>query len=204
MRINPAVLDLGIGNTLALVSMAANQGFNLDVTLGSNELANRSHLIIPGVGNFSRAATALERDGVAEAILNFAASGKPLLGVCLGMQLLGRHSDESGDRGLSLIDFAVEELPNSSGTKVPHIGWNFVRTAATSKLLGDEVGESTKFYFNHGFAILGGETSWAKGVTESGVAFTSVVEKDNVMGVQFHPEKSHVFGMALLKRFLSL
>jgi glutamine amidotransferase len=184
--------------------MAKNQGFTVDVVSDPKTLANYSHLLLPGVGNFSRGAAALDQEGFRDSILRFSSSGKALLGICLGMQLLGRGSEESGDRGLSLVDFTVEKLPSSSGTKVPHIGWNFVRTTGNSKLLPDNLGESNKFYFNHGFALLGSQSTYATGITESGVVFTSVLEKENVMGVQFHPEKSHVFGMALLKGFLSL
>lgn len=204
MPVKPAIVDLGIGNNLALVSMAANQGFSLDVISDPNELQEYSHLFLPGVGNFSRGVAALEREGQWEAITNFASSGKPLLGICLGMQLLGKKSEESGQPGLSLIDFVVEKMPSFPAAKVPHIGWNFVTTTGTSKLLGEERGKATKFYFNHGFALLGGQNPYSTGITENGASFTSVVEKDNVMGVQFHPEKSHVFGMALLRRFLSL
>lgn len=204
MTTHAGIIDLGIGNTLALVSMSTNQGFGVDLVSDPKALANYSHLILPGVGNFSRGAAALDQDGFGDAILRYTASGKPLLGICLGMQLLGRSSEESGNRGLCLIDFIVQKLPSSSGTKVPHIGWNYVRSTGSSKLLGDELGESPKFYFNHGFAFLGSQNPYSTGITESGLPFTSVVEKENVMGVQFHPEKSHVFGMALLKRFLSM
>ena len=204
MTTQAGILDLGIGNTLALVSMSKNQGFSAELVSNPNSLANYSHLILPGVGNYSRGVEALDQDGFRDSILRFAASGKPLLGICLGMQLLGTSSDESVGQGLSLIKFKVQKLPSSAGTKVPHIGWNFVETIANSKLLGEEKSLGIKFYFNHGFALMGFQTPESKGITKSGAPFTSVIEAGNVMGVQFHPEKSHVFGMRLLNRFLSL
>lgn len=204
MGIKAGIIDLGIGNTLALVSMAGNQGYLAEPVSSANHLSTYSHLILPGVGNYARGVQALDDAGFREGISRFVESGKPILGICLGMQLLGTSSEESEELGLGLLEFAVCRLPKTDGTKVPHIGWNYVKSTRTSRLLGDEASALNKFYFNHGFALLDSSNPFSTGVTVSGSGFTSVLESGNIMGVQFHPEKSHRFGMDLMDRFLSL
>ncbi len=204
MSTRPGIIDLGIGNSLALVSMSRSLGHKAETVEDSTQLSSFTHLILPGVGNYSRGVDALDKGGFREAIMQFAHSGKPLLGICLGMQLLGSTSEESELGGLSLLNFRVDKLPTTSGAKVPHIGWNFVKQTSPSKLLSGGIGSLTKYYFNHSFALLGSENSASTGTSDSGGVFTAIIEQQNIFGVQFHPEKSHQFGKELLNRFLSL
>lgn len=170
----------------------------------AEKLETFSHLILPGVGHYSRGVSALDLSGLRPAILQFVTSGRQLLGICLGMQLLGTTSEESTGAGLSLIDFKVSRLPPSPDSKVPHIGWNFVDHQEKSKLVAGDPSSQPKYYFNHGYALLDTDQVFVKGVSECGAPFASVVEQDNLFGVQFHPEKSHKFGAELIRKFLSI
>lgn len=170
----------------------------------AEQLQTFSHLILPGVGHYFMGVSALDLSDLRPAILQFVASGKQLLGVCLGMQLLGTTSDESSGAGLSLIDFTIGRIPPSPDSKVPHIGWNYVDHYEGSKLVSGNTSDQPKYYFNHGFALLDTEQSYVKGISECGTRFAAVVEQDNIFGVQFHPEKSHKFGAELIRKFLSI
>jgi glutamine amidotransferase len=154
---------------------------------------------LPGVGHYTEGARRLSEGGWRAPIAEFAASGKPLLGICLGMQLLGEGSAEGDGEGLGLLPFRLERLPAAPGTPVPHMGWNTVAAAgAGSPLLESE--EEARFYFVHSYAVRA-DSALAQGTTDYGTPFASVVGRGNVHGVQFHPEKSHRFGMTLLRNF---
>jgi imidazole glycerol-phosphate synthase subunit HisH len=170
-----------------------------EVTSSPESLDRFSHLVLPGVGHYTEGTTRLNDGGWREPIIDFAGSGKPLLGVCLGMQLLGEGSEEGDGEGLGLLPFRLEKIPVAPGTPVPHMGWNtVVASGKGSPLLESE--EEARFYFVHSFAVRA-DSAVAQGVTDYGVPFASVVGHENVHGVQFHPEKSHRFGLTLLRNF---
>lgn len=204
MNTRVAIIDYGFGNTGSILNMLKKIGVtNVKVTKDEDEIMNSSHLILPGVGRFDNAMKSLISLKLDIVIKNYVASNKPLLGICLGMQLLSSHSEEGNVNGLGLIDFNVKRIPYAEFRKVPHMGMNL---AKVSKLLSIHNGlEESRFYFVH--------TYYASEVDEENILFTtqygdfdfvSGVIKSNVFGVQFHPEKSHRFGMQFLKNFIEL
>lgn len=189
------VVDYGMGNLRNVRRALEHIGCEVQVTPDPDAIRQATTLILPGVGAFGEAVTRIDALGLRGPIMDHAGAGKPMLGICLGMQLLFQDSEESpGARGLGLIPGSITRFRTS--LVVPHIGWNDVRPVASSTLLAPEGG---CFYFVHSFHA--GETSAAVGTTEYGVTFTAVVEQRNVFGVQFHPEKSQAAGIELLRRF---
>ena len=161
--------------------------------------------VLPGVGAFGDAMDALRRSGLIPAIRAFVGSGRPFLGICLGMQALFDESEEGrGTRGLGLIPGQVRRLPDC-GLKIPHIGWNSLVPQKKSPLLGglDQGGEIYA-YFVHSYACCPDGEEDVLTVTEYGIPFASAVERGNVMGVQFHPEKSGDDGQRMLSNFAAM
>jgi glutamine amidotransferase len=211
--INVVVVDVGLGNLRsverALVRAASDAGIDVRVrvTPDADAIARADKVVVPGQGAFRDCARALgDGRGLGDAIRASIASGKPYLGICLGLQVLFETSDEaSGCAGLAVLAGDVVRLPDrdASGAqvKIPHIGWNTVEpgAAATSVLPRDP----SWFYFVHSFAVRPRDPSVIAATTAYGATFVSAVAKDNVLAVQFHPEKSQGAGLALLTRFLS-
>lgn len=200
-----AIIDYGVGNLFSLSSSLTYLGLAHKITNNPAELAAADRLILPGVGAFGDAAAKLAQGGRADEIKRMAKDGKPLLGICLGMQLLFDKSYEFGEhKGLGLISGTVEALKDDlpCGLKVPHIGWNSLRLKPDEPLFkycrqGDYV------YFVHSF--------WAKNcaadivaVADYGIPVTAAVRRGNVVGMQFHPEKSGQVGLSLLKAWAEL
>lgn len=161
-------------------------------------------LILPGVGSFDFGAEAIDQCGLRSFLCDAAAAGHSLLGICLGMQLLCRGSEEGSRAGLGLIPGDVVRLnPGPERVRIPHMGWNVVKPSRSNPLL-PMGGEEQRFYFTHSYRVRcdSDEEVWA--TTVHGTEFPSVIGSGNVMGVQFHPEKSHRFGKSLLERFASL
>lgn len=198
------VLDCGIGNVGALRTMYRRLGHHAEIIDAPCPLAPGDRLILPGVGAFDAGAAGLERHGFVSFIREAAEAGHFLLGICLGMQLFCRGSEEGGRPGLGLIDADVTRLdPGPERLRIPHMGWNVVTPVRRNPLLPMH-GEEQRFYFTHSYCVRCDRDSdvWAR--TRHGSEFPSAVGVDNVMGVQFHPEKSHRFGKALLDRFAKL
>jgi glutamine amidotransferase len=193
------IVHSGIGTTASMLNMFRHIGVDAELTREPSSLAAYSHLVLPGVGHFSEGSRRLADGGWVDPILAFAQTGKPVLGVCLGMQLLGESSEEGAGEGLGLLPFSLKKLPADAGVPVPHMGWNTLTEADDSSGLL-EMDDDARFYFVHSFAVDASDPS-ALAITQHGREFASVVGRDNVQGVQFHPEKSHRFGMALLSNF---
>lgn len=195
-----AIADYGIGN-LRSVQKAFNKiGYDAVITGDKTLIESASHIVLPGVGAFADAINLLKTTGLDKVIINQAKTGKPILGICLGMQLLFESSSESGVHdGLGLIQGKITRF--DIDLKVPQVGWNSVKVAKPSKILNNVDGEY--FYFVHSFcaAEINEETC---GITDYGVEFTSAVENANVFGVQFHPEKSGESGLKILKNFAEI
>ena len=167
------------------------------------ELSNVDCLVLPGVGSFRSAMEDLERRDLPQAIKAFASIGKPILGICLGMQLLSEGSSEGGEtKGLGLIPGYVTDLQMSPDSRVPHVGWNSVDYSKPHYIL-DDIPSGTDFYFVHSFAIHDIDGEYTVATTRHGDRFVSAVGRDNILGVQFHPEKSQKQGSHLLQNFLS-
>ena len=193
------IIDYGVGNLFSLRSSFAAIGVEAFVSGDAGELAKADRLILPGVGAFGDAAEKLRASGLDAFVREQAAAGKPLMGICLGMQLLFERSYEYGEHfGLGLLKGQVVGMSGRlpEGLKIPHMGWNALKIEKDAKLLE----EGSYVYFVHSFYAENCEDSIAA-VTDYGIPITAAVEKGNIFGCQFHPEKSGNVGLAILKKF---
>lgn len=200
------VVDYNMGNLRSVYNAFEKIGKKVDIVTKTDKLKEYDKIILPGVGAFGDAMKSLEATGMREAILDFSVSNKPLLGICLGMQLLFEKSSEFGEtKGLSLIPGSVEEFDKSkfkTRLKVPHMGWNEIFIQKESPLLKG-IDDETYLYFVHSFHAICAD-KYIIGKTTYGYDFTSIVQKDNIFGFQPHPEKSHDNGLKILKNFVEL
>ncbi|HEX6025312.1 MAG TPA: imidazole glycerol phosphate synthase subunit HisH [Solirubrobacter sp.] len=193
-----AIADYGMGNRRSVEKALAHVGHESVVT---SDVRDASAIILPGVGAFPEAMRNLERSGLGEALIERAAAGVPVLGICLGMQLLFESSTEhEGAAGLGILPGAVTALESP---RLPHIGWNLV-TFERPSALTEGLGEAAAFYHVHSFACRPADPSDIVGTSEYGERFVSIVERDNVMAAQFHPEKSSLDGLRMLRNFASV
>ena len=197
-----AIVDYGVGNLFSLKSSFAAIGAQTVVSGDRAVLHSADKIILPGVGAFSDAAEKLRKSGLDEFIKEEAALGKPIMGICLGMQLLFEKSFEYGEHdGLGLLKGAVMPMSKYSQTlKLPHMGWNKLHITNENSRLMKNTSEGEHVYFVHSFCAIGCEDSLAA-VSEYGFNVTAAVEKGNVYGCQFHPEKSGEAGLKILKAF---
>jgi imidazole glycerol-phosphate synthase subunit HisH len=195
-----ALVDYGMGNRRSVEKALEHVGAGVVRTAERDEIAAAAAIVLPGVGAFPEAMRRLRALGLVELLRDRAAAGVPLLGICLGMQLLFDSSTEhEGSGGLGLLPGTVTRL-DAPGLKVPHIGWNTV-TFERPSALTDGLGAAAAFYHVHTYACRPAEEADVVGRGEYGERFVSIVERGNVMGVQFHPEKSSLDGLALLRNF---
>lgn len=198
------VLDCGIGNVGALKSMYWRLGIKAELIDAPRKLEQGDRLVLPGVGSFDYGAKALEDHGFVDFVREAVAQGHPLLSICLGMQLLCRGSEEGNRPGLGIIPADVIRLdPGPERLRIPHMGWNIAKPIRPNPLLPMD-GEQQRFYFTHTFRVRCDRDEQVWATTDYGTVFPSAIGAGNVMGVQFHPEKSHRFGKALLERFAAL
>lgn len=201
-----AIMDYGVGNLGSILNMLRKAGAAATVTSEPSDLETATRVILPGVGAFDHAMRALHASGLVPPLLHAVqGEGKPLLGICLGMQMLGHRSEEGELPGLGLIEAETcrFSFPSPTDLKVPHMGWNEVRSVRPHPLLA-EGDEPPRFYFLHSYYVRCLASERLVGETVHGLPFASVFASGNVMGVQFHPEKSHRFGLDLLRRFATL
>jgi glutamine amidotransferase len=191
-----AIVDYGAGNLNSLRKAFEFLEANVEVTTRPEVVAAADRIVLPGVGNFS-ALSALDNTGLREAVLDGAKAGKPFLGICLGMQWLFEGSDEAPEfAGAALLPGRCCAFPGS--VKSPHVGWNSLTVCKESKLLRD-IASDAFVYFTHSFrAPIVAATAAS---TPYGAPFSAVVERDNIFGVQFHPEKSWTVGLQILRNF---
>jgi len=197
------VIDYGMGNLRSVLNAIAYLGCQGRLVDEPGRLANCDHLILPGVGAFAKAMENLEARGLVPAIRQHAAEKKPLLGICLGMQVLATAGDEPYPcDGLNLIPGTVTRLPVKATTAVPHVGWNSIRLLRDHPVF-EGVRRDVDFYFVHsyGFQSPDGDKSSVLAETEYDVTFPSAIALGSVVGLQFHPEKSQVAGLRILERF---
>lgn len=200
-----AVIDYGVGNLFSLKSSLQAIGADAVVTRERDCILQADHVILPGVGAFGDAACKLKETGMFDVVKEVAAKGTPILGICVGMQLLFDESLEFGrHEGLGLIPGTVDAIEPRIGADldVPHMGWNSLSFQKDSRLFAD-IPEHAFVYFVHSYAAFGCEP-YVSALTEYGIPLTAAVEKDNVYGTQFHPEKSGATGLSILKNFCSL
>ncbi len=200
-----AIIDYGVGNLFSLKSSLKEIGAEAVVTSDEKVIAEADRIILPGVGAFEDAARKLRESGMAEVVKREAAAGKPMMGICLGMQLMFDVGYEYGvHEGLGLIKGSVRPIADviPAGYKIPHIGWNLLRFRKESPLF-KYIKEEDYVYFVHSYYAAECDES-VIAVTEYGAELTAAVANGNVYGCQFHPEKSGEVGMKILKAFVEL
>jgi len=199
------LIDYGMGNHLSVRNALSRLGYNSSISQDPIVIKNSDFIILPGVGSLRRAMENLNGLGLSEAIIQAATeNGIPMLGICLGMQLLGSESTEDGiSEGLHLIDNKISKLDSSSGIRIPHVGFNNVYWK-TANALTDELNQNSDFYFTHSYAMTDSDKSADYIYCDYGAPFVAGFRKHNIFGVQFHPEKSQRTGLKLLKNFLEI
>ncbi|HEV7701260.1 MAG TPA: imidazole glycerol phosphate synthase subunit HisH [Pyrinomonadaceae bacterium] len=208
MAVSIAIVDLGIGNLRSVWRGLNRVGVAASVVADARGIRSADKIILPGVGNFGRAMSGLTRLGILDA-LNEAVQikKKPILGICLGMELMANRSEESGTQGLGWLNGNVVKLRpgDPERFKVPYIGWNRVNVTRSAAIMR-EIDENAEFYFLHSYVleleiedrkVVAGETVYE-------TAFPSVIQRENIFGVQFHPEKSHDAGERVLRNFVEI
>jgi len=198
-----AIVDYGLGNLKSVKSALDRLGVEAAITSQPGAILAADGVIFPGVGAFPRAMHNLRELGILEAVRGAATSGKPFLGICLGLQLLFTESSEHGRHtGLGIIPGKVIRF-ETGALKVPHMGWNQVRQARSSELFAG-IPDGSFFYFAHSYYAAPDEPAVVIGSTDYGVRFASAVQRGSVFATQFHPEKSGPTGLRMLESFCRL
>lgn len=200
------IIDYDMGNVGSIKNMLEYLGFT-DIVISSDRdtIINSTHVILPGVGSFDEGMKGLEARGLDVILKEYAnIYKKPLLGICLGMQLLGNASEEGSKKGLGLIDFHSIKFQLSNGLKVPHMGWNTIHVNNTNNPLTKGLDDDYRYYFVHSYHAVCNNEEPVLLTTNYGYDVVVGIGRENVYGVQFHPEKSHKFGMKLLQNFIGI
>jgi glutamine amidotransferase len=197
-----AIVDYDMGNLGSIKNMIKKVGGESIITKDIDAISKAKGIILPGVGSFDTGVDNLKKydlfEFIKDAVLE---KGKPILGICLGMQLLTNRSEEGTKEGLGLIDAETIKFKESNDKKIPYMGWNIVDKSKQS-LLFENFSESPRFYFVHSYYVKCNDIQDVLGKSKNGLFFDSAFEKENILGVQFHPEKSHRFGITLMHGFL--
>lgn len=200
-----AILDYGLGNLGSIANMLKVIGEKSKITNKAEEIRNADGIILPGVGAFDAGMQRLNDTGLTRTIKDSASKGTPVLGICLGMQLLGHRSEEGTMSGLSLIPFECKKFKFSTDStlKIPHMGWDIVDIKKHHPIVGGLEG-TQRYYFVHSYHAVCDSDENVLMTCDYGYGFAASVINDNIIGVQFHPEKSHDFGLALLTNFVGM
>jgi glutamine amidotransferase len=201
---NIVIIDYGMGNVGSISNMLKYLGAKATISNDFSAIKNADKLILPGVGHFDKAMENITRHSLQGVIHEMALEKKkPFLGICLGMQLMCNSSDEGKSPGLKLVDAEVKKFnfPNNKELKIPHMGWNYIQPKKPSNILNG-LDQKSRFYFVHSYFVECAIDIDVLTETNYGNPFVSSFEQNNLIGVQFHPEKSHRFGMTLFKNFL--
>ena len=198
------IIDYGSGNQKSLYNLINYLGYNVCFSRSENDIKNSSHLLLPGVGSYADLMLRLNSLNLHEILTDYVLIKKKLfLGICVGMQILSTLGNEHvRTRGLNFIEGEVRKI-NSGSLKIPHIGWNNV-TLKKNSFIGSEQFVDLDFYFLHSYIFEPKDKNNIVGFTEYGECFPSIINKENIWGYQFHPEKSQHSGKMMLKNFLKL
>lgn len=198
-----AIIDYGAGNLHSVKNALDFLGAESIITPNSEEILACDKIILPGVGAFGDAMDCLAKTGLDQTVKKAVELNKPLLGICLGLQLMFEESEEApGKKGLGIFKGKIVKIPDH-GLKIPHMGWNSLALTKDSKLLKD-LGEEPYVYFVHSYYLTTPEKDIVSAYTEYGERLDVAVERDNVFAAQFHPEKSGDVGMKILKNFINI
>lgn len=199
-----AIIDYDAGNIKSVEKAIASLGETAVVTRDPDVLRSADRVILPGVGSFGTAMENLEKYGLTEVIREICKSGKPFLGICLGLQLLFEESDETpGVKGLGILDGKILRIPDAPDLKIPHMGWNSLHLSNNGRLF-EGIEEGSFVYFVHSYYLKAEKESIVKASTDHGVTIHASVEEGNVFACQFHPEKSSSTGLKILENFLRI
>ena len=202
-----AIIDYGIGNLRSAEKAFQHLGFDAHLTQDPAVLASAKKIVLPGVGAFGQCMSGLRACGFIEPLLKEVAKGKPLLGICVGLQMLFEGSEESPEeRGLGLLKgrvvrFSGAVFSGANALKIPQIGWNALQFPANRSRLFEGLAEGSHVYFVHSYHALPADSNNVLAWSDYGARFCAAAGKDNVAGVQFHPEKSQTIGLSILKNF---
>jgi imidazole glycerol-phosphate synthase subunit HisH len=201
------IVDYGLGNVTAFATVYTKANIKVTIAKTADDLKSASKLILPGVGHFDHAMRLLQQSGMREALDEMVLRDKvPVIGVCVGMQMLARSSEEGALPGLGWIDATVRSFKSHEGIRtmsIPHMGWNDVKSVSANPLFA-ELGVDARFYFLHSYFMNCDRKGDVLAVCNYGSDFACAVQSSNIYGVQFHPEKSHRFGDRLLRNFAGL
>lgn len=202
MRI--VIIDYGLGNPASIKNMIKKVGGSSEISADLSVIEKADKLIIPGVGAFAKGMENLKSSGIKDVLDKKALKDKvPVLGVCLGMQLLTNHSEEGNVNGLGWIDAQTKKFDlDPANFKIPHMGWRDVTFDKKDHPLLKNIDPDPRYYFVHSYYVACNNAANSLAHTEYGVTFDCAIAKDNIVGFQFHPEKSHRFGMELIKNFI--
>lgn len=200
-----AIIDYGVGNLASVNKALSFIGFESKVTSDHSEILAADKVVLPGVGAFADAMNSLKKNNMIPVIYELAERGTPLLGICLGMQLLFDYSTEGGDKveGLGLLKGSITQFPLDMGLKVPHMGWNSLHINQNDGIFKC-IKENSYVYFVHSYYLSAQNESDVAATCQYGIKFDAAVCKGNIMGTQFHPEKSGDVGLSILRNFASM
>ena len=194
-----AIIDYGMGNLRSVQKAFEFLGYEAVITDAPQVIAGASHVILPGVGAFEDAMKRIRETKLDQAVLDAAAAGKPVLGICLGMQMMFEFSEENGRfEGLGLFPGTITRFEDGRALKIPHMGWNTLETRDCPLF---DAGENPCVYIVHSYCMADVSDEWTAATCTYGQTFTAAICRGNVMATQFHPEKSGEAGLRMLKRF---
>jgi len=199
------IIDYGVANLGSIKNMLKKIKCDFNVALNKEDIFNANKIILPGVGSFDNGVKALKSKAFFEPLLEKASSGIPLLGICLGMQLLAEASEEGNLEGLGLIKGKVKKFnfPKDKNLKIPHMCWNKIECENPS-FLTSNLDSNSRFYFVHSYYFDCVDSKNILALTDYGIKFPSIVGKSKIFGTQFHPEKSHKYGMEIFSNFAKI
>jgi len=206
MQDNITIIDYGMGNLRSVEKKFVRVGAGVEITNNPNIIINAKKLVLPGVGHFANGVKKLKELGIWEVLNEKVLKHKtPILGICLGMQIMAKDGEEGGLKGLGWIDATVVkfQIKNHLRFKVPHMGWNDIVVDKESVLF-QGVPEEAVFYFAHSYHIKCNNPKEILSTSDYEYNFTSSIQKDNIYGTQFHPEKSHDWGEIILRNFINI
>lgn len=200
-----AIIDYGMGNVGSVFNMLRKLRTKVIITSKPEEIEAADKLILPGVGHFDRGMANLKASGLIE-LLNAQVleQQKPVMGICLGMQMMTRGSEEGSLPGLGWVDAETRKFSPVDNLKIPHMGWNHIAAQPDRKLFDSATTEPARFYFVHSYYVQADRPDDVAAYCHYSHDFVAAFEVNNIMGVQFHPEKSHMYGMNLFRKFVAL
>jgi len=198
-----AIINYNMGNIKSAENAFKVIGVQVKVTSSPNVIRKAEAVVFPGVGAFQDAVNNLRKLNLYKAVIEATGSGKPFLGICIGLQVLFEYGKEGGiSNGLGIFKGSVEKIP--PGVKIPHMGWNKIKIVKGKSLLLKDIKDGESFYFVHSYHVVCNDESLVSSLTEYGVNIVSSIEYKNIYGLQFHPEKSSRSGLQILKNFASI